>query len=215
MYKTDNKFIADYCKASPQNLAFCHAGVQATIQQNTENLDNIMSQYKYKGINIPVFEWEQKKKAVLHFNKNKQYYYDNMLKILASKKADIPDKILKLFLEVEGLGLAKASFLAQLATGHKAFGCLDSNNLIWYGIDPKITDYNKKLKSETIKANRRKAYLDAVKKVGGGQKLWDNWCNGIADKSKKFTSGVEVSFKHRHWFTTRQSITSFLPVVVK
>ena len=60
MYKTDNKFIADYCKASPQNLAFCHAGVQATIQQNTENLDNIMSQYKYKGINIPVFEWEQK-----------------------------------------------------------------------------------------------------------------------------------------------------------
>ena len=57
MYKTDNKFIADYCKASPQNLAFCHAGVQATIQQNTENLDNIMTQYKNIGINIPVFEW--------------------------------------------------------------------------------------------------------------------------------------------------------------
>ena len=44
MYKTDNKFIADYCKASPQNLAFCHAGVQATIKQNTENLDNIITQ---------------------------------------------------------------------------------------------------------------------------------------------------------------------------
>ena len=118
MYKTDNKFIADYCKASPQNLAFCHAGVQATIQQNTENLDNIMSQYKYKGINIPVFEWEQKKIAVTHFNNKQQYYFDNMLKILASKKGDIPDRILKLFLEVPGLGLPKAGFLAQLATGH-------------------------------------------------------------------------------------------------
>ena len=73
MYKTDNKFIADYCKANPQNLAICHAGVQATIQQNTENLDSIMHQYKNNGINIPVFDWEQKKKAVLHFNKNKQY----------------------------------------------------------------------------------------------------------------------------------------------
>ena len=205
MYKTDNKFIADFCKASPQNLAFCHAGVQATIQQNTENLDNIMSQYKYKGINIPVFEWEQKKIAVTHFNNKQQYYFDNMLKILASKKGDIPDRILKLFLEVPGLGLPKAGFLAQLATGHKAFACLDSNNLIWYGINPKITDYNKKLKSEDIKAKRRKDYLDTVQKLGGGEKLWNNWCIGVADKSKKFKSGVQVSYKHRHWFTTWQN----------
>jgi len=215
MYKTDNKFIADYCKASPQNLAFCHAGVQATIQQNTENLDSIMLQYKREGIDIPVFNWEQKYKAVSHFNANKQYYYDNMMRILASKQANIPERILKLFLEVEGLGLPKAGFLAQLATGHKAFACLDSNNMIWYGIDPKVTDYNKKIKSEAIKARKIKDYLNTVRKIGGGEKLWNAWCNGVADKSKKFTSGVEVSFKHRHWFTTRQSVTSFLPVIIK
>ena len=78
MYKTDNKFIADYCKASPQNLAFCHAGVQATIQQNTENLDNIMTQYKNIGINIPVFEWEQKKIAVTHFNNKHIFLFNNI-----------------------------------------------------------------------------------------------------------------------------------------
>jgi len=59
MFKTDNRFVANYCQSSARNLAFCHAGVQATIQQNTENLDNIMTQYKKRGINIPVFEWEQ------------------------------------------------------------------------------------------------------------------------------------------------------------
>ena len=205
MYKTDNRFVADYCQASPDNLAFCHAGVQATIQQNTENLDSIMSQYKRQGINIPVFEWEAKKKAVIHFDQNKQYYYDNMMSILASKKRDIPDRILQLFLEVQGLGLPKSNFLAQLATGHKAFACLDSNNLIWYGLNPKITDYNKKLKSDEIKARKRKEYLDTVQQLGGGEKLWDQWCIGVADKSKKFKSGVEVSFKHRHWFTTWQN----------
>ena len=60
-----------------------------------------------------------------------------------------------------------------------------------------------------------KDYLDVVSQLGGGQVLWDKWCNGVADKSKKFTSGVEVSFKHRHWFTTRQGVTSFMPMRIK
>ena len=205
MYKKDNRYVANFCQASAKNLAFCHAGVQATIQQNTENLDSIMTQYKSQGINIPIFNWEAKKNAVLRFNERKQYYFDNMNSILASKKKNIPDRILKLFLEVEGLGLPKANFLAQLATGMKAFACLDSNNLIWYGLDSKITDYNKKLKSDEIKARKRKEYLDCVQRLGGGEKLWNAWCIGVADKSKKFKSGVEVSYKHRHWFTTWQN----------
>ena len=64
MYKKDNKFIAEYCQQSADNLAFCHAGVQVTIQQNTENLDTIMTEYKTSGINIPVFNWSKKKNAV-------------------------------------------------------------------------------------------------------------------------------------------------------
>ena len=202
MYRSDNSYIKDFCQASAKNLAHCHAGVQITIQMNTEMLDGINTDFKKNGTKIAVFNWKQKKNAVQHFNAKKEYYYNNMIKILKSKKGDIPDRILKLFLEVEGLGLAKASFLAQLATGHKAFACLDSNNLIWHKIDPKITLYNKQLKSESVKANKRRQYFDVVKKLGGGEKLWNDWCIGVAEKSKKFKSGMEVSRKHRHWFTT-------------
>ena len=214
MYNTDNRFVANFCQQNSDNLAHCHDGVQVTIQMNTEMLDNINTDLKRNGTKIAVFNWNQKKNASNHFHKNKEYYYNNMMKILASKQKNIPDRILKLFLEVEGLGLAKASFLAQLATGHKAFACLDSNNLKWYGINPKVTDYNKKLKNESIKTEKRKQYLDVVQKLGGGEKLWNDWCNGVSDKSKKFTSGVEVSFKHRHWFTTQQGKTSFLPAII-
>jgi hypothetical protein len=202
MYKTDNRFVSDFCKTSAKNLAHCHANVQVTIQMNTEALDNIATDYKKNGIDIAVFNWGQKKKAVQHFDANMQYYFDSMHSILASKKGDVPDRILQLFLEVPGLGLPKASFLAQLATGHKAFACLDSNNLIWYDLDPKVVNYNKKLKSDELKAEKRRQYFAVVKKLGGGEKLWNDWCIGVADKSKKFKSGVEVSRKHRHWFTT-------------
>ena len=202
MYKKDNRYVADFCQTSAKNLAFTHAGVQMTIKTDTQLLDNMVTDYKKNGIKIKKFNWKDRKKAVEHFNKNKQYYYDNMMKILATKKADVPDRILKLFLEVAGLGLPKASFLAQLATGHKAFACLDSNNLIWHKINPKVTDYNKKLKSDIIKSEKRRQYFAVVKKLGGGEKLWNDWCIGVADKSKKFKSGVQVSMKHRHWFTT-------------
>jgi len=202
MYKTDNRFISDFCKTSAKNLAHCHANVQVTIQMNTEALDNIATDYKKNGIDIAVFNWGQKKKAVQYFDSKKHYFFDSMHSILASKKGDVPDRILQLFLQVPGLGLPKASFLAQLATGHKAFACLDSNNLIWYDLDPKVVNYNKKLKSEELKAEKRRQYFAIVKKLGGGEKLWNDWCIGVANKSKKFKSGVEVSRKHRHWFTT-------------
>ena len=205
MYKKDNRYVANFCQASAKNLAHCHAEVQVTIQMSTEALDDIATDFKKNGINIAIFNWGQKKRAAQHFNANMHYYYDNMMSILRSKKGDVPDRILQLFLEVDGLGLAKASFLAQLATGHKAFGCLDSNNLIWYKIDPKVANYNKKVKSDAIKAEKRRQYFAVVKSLGGGEKLWNDWCIGVADKSKKFKSGVEVSYKHRHWFTTWQN----------
>ena len=115
MYKKDNRYVANFCQASAKNLAHCHAEVQVTIQMNTEALDGIATDFKKNGINIAVFNWGQKKRAAQHFNANMHYYYDNMMSILRSKKGDIPDRILQLFLEVEGLGLAKASFLAHLS----------------------------------------------------------------------------------------------------
>ena len=199
-FKQDLKFINEYCQNNADSLYRCAVGVHATVQQDTQNLDNILTQYDRLGfVDGDVFDW--RKDYINHFSENRQYFYDNMMKILRSKKDDA-DRILALFLEADGLGLAKASFLALLATGNKSFSCLDSNLLKWYGLDRKITDYNKKTKCDNAKKKRRQEYLSVVSKLGGGIKLYKEWCINVADKSKMFKSGYQVSMKHRHWFTT-------------
>ena len=199
MYKTDNRYVADYCQASADNLYRCAVMVHGTIQQNTENLDRIASQYDTHGfIKGDTLEWRMN--YINHFGEKRQYYYDNMMKILRSKK-NVADRILELFLEADGLGLAKASFLALLATGMKAFACLDSNLMKWYGINPNLTSYNKNCKNKELLRKKRQDYLDVVKRLGGGIKLFKEWCIKIAEKSKKFVSGLEVSGLHIPWFT--------------
>jgi hypothetical protein len=199
-FHEDLNFVNEFCQSSADSLYRCAVMVHGTIQQNTENLDRITTQYDTQGfIDGDTLEWRMP--YIQHFGENRHYYYNSMMTILRSKK-NVADRILKLFLEADGLGLPKANFLALLATGNKSFSCLDSNLLKWYGLDPKITDYNKKLKSEESKANKRKQYLDVVSSMGGGRKLYKEWCIRVSDKSKKFKSGLQVSMKHRHWFTT-------------
>ena len=201
MFKEDCRYVADFCQSSPQNLLRTAIGVHGTVQQATKNLDRIVTQYDTQGFKKgDTFFWRMN--YIKHFSDNKEYFHGNMMSILASKKKNIPDRILKLFLEAEGLGLPKANFLAQLATANKAFSCLDLNNIKWYGIDPSITDYNKKTKSEEVLYLRRKNYLDTVRGLGGGEYLWNAWMHGISDKEDYFKSAEDVSRKHRHWFTT-------------
>ena len=135
MFKEDCRYVADFCQSSPQNLLRTAIGVHGTVQQATKNLDRIVTQYDTQGFKKgDTFFWRMN--YIKHFSDNKEYFHGNMMSILASKKKNIPDRILKLFLEAEGLGLPKANFLAQLATANKAFSCLDLNNIKWYGIDP-------------------------------------------------------------------------------
>jgi len=202
MYKTDNRYVADYCQTSADNLYRCAVMVHGTIQQNTENLDRIASQYDTHGfIKGDTLEWRMD--YINHFGEKRQYYYDNMMKILRSKKskAIISDKVLELFLQADGLGLAKASFAGLLATGMNEFSCLDSNLLKWNGLDPKITDYNKKCKDKQKLKERRQTYFDYVQQTGGGHFNYILWCDKIGEGSKQFIDGKDVSRHHPIWFT--------------
>ena len=202
MYRTDNRYVADYCQASADNLYRCAVMVHGTIQQNTENLDRIASQYDTHGfIKGDTLEWRMN--YINHFGEKRQYYYDNMMKILRSKKAKtvIADKVLELFLQADGLGLAKASFAGLLATGMDEFSCLDSNLLKWNNLDRKITDYNKKCKDKNKLRERRQNYFSIVQQTGGGHFNYIKWCDKIGEGSNQFIDGKDVSRHHPIWFT--------------
>ena len=204
-YRQDMLVVAHYGQSSADALYRIALFAHGTVQQATENLTNIGKQYDEKGfVEGDTFSWRMD--YIQHFSDNRQYYYNNMMKILRSKK-NVADRILELFLEADGLGLAKASFVALLATGMKAFACLDSNLMKWYGLDPKITDYNKKCKNKALLKKKRQDYLAVVKLLGGGIKLFKEWCIKIAEKSKKFTDGIEVSNLHVPWFIGSAIIT--------
>lgn len=198
-YRQDMLIVAEYGQSSADALYRIAVMAHGTVQQLTENLTGIGKQYDEKGfVEGDAFSWRMN--YIQHFSEKRQYYYDNMMKILRSKK-NVADRILELFLEADGLGLAKASFLALLATGMKAFACLDSNLMKWYGLNPNLTSYNKKCKNKELLRKKRQDYLDVVKRLGGGIKLFKEWCIKIAEKSKKFVSGLEVSGLHIPWFT--------------
>ena len=201
-FKKDCEYVARFCQESPENLSFAHTMLQGTIQQNTENLSSIAYNLKTYGIDkCEVFKWRMP--YIKFFNNHKEYFYEKMMSILASNK-NVPDRILKLFLECEGLGLPKANFMAQLATARKEFACLDLNNLKWHSINPNVCTYNKKTKSDVAKENKRMKYFETVYRIApnnsGLDLAWD-WCKKVAKKSKKFESGKQVSQLHRYWFT--------------
>ena len=210
-YIKDLMCVGKYAQKNPDTLYELVVKIHGTVQRNTNQLTNIFSQYNENGFSKDdAFSWRMD--YINHFSENRKYYYDNLMKVLRSKKskAVISDKVLELFLQADGLGLAKASFAGLLATGMNEFSCLDSNLLKWNNIDRKITDYNKKCKDKQKLKERRQNYFDCVQQTGGGHFNYILWCDKIGEGSKQFIDGRDVSRHHPIWFTreARQAITS-------
>ena len=213
-YIKDLMCVVKFAQKNPDNLYELVAKIHGTVQRNTNQLTSIFSQYNEKGfIKDDAFSWRMD--YINHFSKNRKYYYDNLMKILRSKKSKIviADKVLELFLQADGLGLAKASFAGLLCTGMDEFSCLDSNLLKWNNLDRKITDYNKKCKDKQKLKEWRQNYFGYVRKTGGGHFNYILWCNKIGEASNQFIDGKDVSRHHPFWFTREWRINS-LPITI-
>lgn len=93
---------------------------------------------------------------------------------------------------VPGLGLAKASFVAQLTVNDGA--CLDGHNLRRLGLDPNFTRLDKNLQRDRIEA-RINAYNASWATQGDSAYWWNTWCVELATKYK--VTPEEISALHR------------------
>lgn len=100
------------------------------------------------------------------------------------------DSLLIDFLKIPGLGLAKASFLAQLTVNDGA--CLDTHNLRRIGKEDSFIRLDKNAKN--VK-ERITAYNAAWREYGDSAYWWDSWCDFMA--AKYHTTGEEISAMHR------------------
>ena len=106
------------------------------------------------------------------------------------------DGLIMRFLDVPCLGLAKASFLAQMTMANGA--CLDVHNLRSLGLDASATRLAKGATVAT-KARKVSTYNSAWQAVGDSAYWWDSWCEALLTRSAyhRFNSAAEVSAMHR------------------
>lgn len=202
MYKLDAVNCQQYSQQSPDNLTDMVLMVVLSIQQNWLSVGDQMLDVRKCGADSK-FLWGNKIKTYEYLRDNSCQLYADAMAVIDSDQSD-RDKarsLMEVFLRVTGLGIPKAGFVCQLMAG--LVGCMDVHNIRMYGLDIKSLSLAKNPKtSKGIDANNRKvvAYIDMCHDIGT-EKLWNNWCNFLATKSKKWRDGSHVSAVHYSYLT--------------
>lgn len=114
------------------------------------------------------------------------------LRILLQSYDGNLDALIEKLMLVPGLGLAKASFVAQMLVNDGA--CLDSHNLSRMGLSPKFTRIDKNVSNDLIRG-RIRAYNNAWREYGDSAYWWNTWCSALVGRD--FATASDVSAVHR------------------
>ena len=194
MYNIHAKAVQDYSRLSSDNLSDVILMVVLSIQQPWYSVGDQLKDVKRWGIGSK-FIWGNKIKTYNFLMSRKDFIYSQYLAVLNSSKSD-DDKALSLmnvFLQIDGLGLAKAGFVCQLTAG--LVGCIDVHNIRMYNIPKKDLAFSKSIKSKALKDKKISNYISVCHTIGT-ESLWDTWCCSLATKTKRFEDGFHVSKVH-------------------
>ena len=194
MYNIHAKAVQDYSRLSSDNLSDVILMVVLSIQQPWYAVGDQLKDVKRWGIGSK-FIWGNKIKTYNFLMSRKDFIYSQYLAVLNSSKSD-DDKALSLmnvFLQIDGLGLAKAGFVCQLTAG--LVGCIDVHNIRMYNIPKKDLAFSKSIKSKTLRDKKISNYISVCHRIGT-ENLWDTWCCSLATKTKRFEDGFHVSKVH-------------------
>ena len=180
--------VSKHALSSPDNLANTALMVVLSIRQKWSLVGKQLQDVKVNG-SESIYLFSHKKACYEYLQANKAQLYSDTLKHI-----DDSEQLLAIWLKVPMLGLVKAGFVVQLATGQ--VGCIDSHNIKLYGVPQSTLTFNKKLKAPSV-AKKIKGYIKACEMVGGSLSLWTKWCELMATKyPNDFTSGQHVSMLH-------------------
>ena len=194
MYNIHAKAVKDYARLSSDNLSDVILMVVLSIQQPWYTVGDQLKDVRRWGIGSK-FIWGNKIKTYNFLMSRKDFIYSQYLAVLNSSKSD-DDKALSLmnvFLQIDGLGLAKAGFVCQLTAG--LVGCIDVHNIRMYNIPKKDLAFSKSIKSKTLRDKKISNYISVCHTIGT-ENLWDTWCCSLATKTKRFEDGFHVSKVH-------------------
>lgn len=202
MFDTHQNRIAAYAKRGPDEFARTITFVYATIQQSLDMVPGAMKSIDREGIESK-FLWGFKRDAYEYVQKNKLAIYSDARELAFTADDNRAEReLLAYFAAMPGLGLVKAGFVTQLAFG--LGGCIDGHNVRRFEllkgrkslpIYMKAWHYKKARPAK--QAEYVSMYQSLLKRAGGCQALWDDWCIYLRSRAPaKYHSADYVSELH-------------------
>lgn len=199
LFRTDCLWIAEQAQKSPDALPGIASLVLLSIRQPFVYMPRQIEDVAEWSYSSPyMFGW--KKHGLLYVRENKRDLHRSAVACADGRKS-LDDLILD-YLAIPGLGIVKASFLAQMTVGDGA--CLDTLNLRTLGLSETAFRMSKTLTVKTVR-RRIAAYNACWRSVGDSAYWWDSWCEIVASRSHNvlgrslqgFDSAAAVSAQHR------------------
>jgi len=197
MYINHAIAVQQYAQVSATNLSDVTLMGVLSIRQPWLNIGTQMIDVRTNKLNAKSL-WGFKKDTYIYLESNKHKMYAQMMAVINSNKTDASKamSLMKIFLRVDGLGMAKAGFMCQLTAG--LVGCMDSHNLKMYNLDAKdfvLAKNPKTIKSLDANVKKIRNYIQICNEYGT-ENLWNSWCSFLATKSTKWRDANHVSEVH-------------------
>lgn len=187
MYKDDCIVVNEYAQRGPDELRLTLAMVILSIRQSWSSVGVQLQDFKEYGVHSK-YVWGNKTNSILWLDENIDSLYRD-----AMANKGYPVQLMHAFLQIPGIGLAKAGFCCQLFEG--SVGCLDSHNTDNYDVSPGMLTLNKAATPETVNA-KVVTYVEWCAKRRS-EFLWNRWCTLIANKQpKRWVNADHVSKVH-------------------
>jgi len=193
MFDKDQAAIERWCK-NPDKLLDVGTMVLLSIRMQWTSVGNQMYDVRKHGSKSKCL-WGFKRDGYIYLRDNRKVLYKHVRDYRAGRIW--LDDLVREFLKVPGLGLAKAGFLAQLTTGHG--GCLDMHNVARFGLSPDSWKIRPRVDvaDQLVEIDSKISfYLHLCDACGGSEKLWDDWCNYLNDAVSTFNGAEDVSRRH-------------------
>lgn len=191
MYDRDVPLMTAHALASPQGLVDVIAFVLCTIRQPLQTVAAQMRDIRANGA---------ESKFLFHAKRDGYRYavdHSAVLHAAIVAAVDAGDTVgaVDVLSNIPGLGIVKASFVAQICGLEVA--CLDSHNLTRLGLPETAFKLAKSVKPETKRA-KIAAYVAACARTGGARFWWNSWCDYVAGNraNKSLATGDAVSAFH-------------------
>lgn len=205
LFAADCLPIVEHATKHADNLPGIAALVLLSIRQPFYMMPRQMADVARNGLESPyLFGWKRDGLAYVIRNRHALHraacaYRDGTMNL---------DSLILEYLAVPGLGIVKASFLAQMTVGDGA--CLDTLNLRTLGLSETAFRLSKALTVATVR-KRITTYNAVWRSVGDSAHWWDSWCAFVGDRTHNdrgaaiggFRNAAHVSATHRLAITTK------------